>query len=43
MIYQTSGTTSGKPKIVPFNYTWLDGNVRKMTTANLDIGIVGWR
>ncbi|KAF9061235.1 acetyl-CoA synthetase-like protein [Rhodocollybia butyracea] len=46
IIYQTSGSTSGKSKIVPFNYTWLDGNVRKMTKVPLDSGkvdIVSWR
>ncbi|KAF9072022.1 hypothetical protein BDP27DRAFT_1321320, partial [Rhodocollybia butyracea] len=45
IIYQTSGTTSGKSKVVPCNYTWLDGNVRKMM-AHLDSGkldIVSWR
>ncbi|KAF9072023.1 hypothetical protein BDP27DRAFT_1418599 [Rhodocollybia butyracea] len=47
LIYEsTSGSTSGKSKIVPFNYTWLDGNVRKMTKVPLDSGkvdIVSWR
>ncbi|KAF9061228.1 hypothetical protein BDP27DRAFT_1338412 [Rhodocollybia butyracea] len=44
IIYQTSGTTSGTSKIVPCNYTWLDGNVRKMM-SHLDPGkpdIVSW-
>ncbi|KAF9077879.1 acetyl-CoA synthetase-like protein [Rhodocollybia butyracea] len=46
VIYQTSGTTSGKSKIIPLNYTWLDGNVRKMTKAHLNPGnvdTVSWR
>ncbi|KAF9061236.1 acetyl-CoA synthetase-like protein [Rhodocollybia butyracea] len=45
IIYQTSGTTSGKSKIVPCNYTWLDGCVRKMTRVPSDSGkvdIVSW-
>ncbi|KAF9061230.1 hypothetical protein BDP27DRAFT_1406784 [Rhodocollybia butyracea] len=46
IIYQTSGTTSGKSNIVPCNYAWLDGCVRKMTRACSDSGkvdIVSWR
>ncbi|KAF9077888.1 acetyl-CoA synthetase-like protein [Rhodocollybia butyracea] len=36
VIYQTSGSASAKSKIVPCNYTWLDGIVHKATRAHLD-------
>ncbi len=29
MIFHTSGSTSGRPKLLPCNYKWLDAMVRK--------------
>lgn len=31
MIYHTSGSTSGRPKLVPFSRKWLDANARNPT------------
>ncbi|KAF9070814.1 hypothetical protein BDP27DRAFT_1323044 [Rhodocollybia butyracea] len=46
IIFQTSGSTSGKSKIVPCNYSWLDGVVRKATIGPRSSGkldVVCWR
>lgn len=34
MIFHTSGSTSGRPKLLPCNYKWLDAMVRKSATVS---------
>ncbi|OJT07559.1 hypothetical protein TRAPUB_1582 [Trametes pubescens] len=41
MIFHTSGSTSGQPKLLPCNYAWLDNMVRKSATVSRPLRTTG--
>ena len=41
MIFHTSGSTSGRPKLLPCDYKWLDAMVRKSASVSRPLRTIG--